>query len=453
MKLKTKILLSSSLFMLGIILIVNLSIYYFFYEMSTRTELNELKLVINDVTQTLNENPNIDSSELLEAYLPANGTIRIILESEVRMIEQTRSKEYTTLPWKSTQLESQEIISKKDAPDIAVVEKPIIWRSGEHAGDVVTIQVSNHLVSLHETLRILFYVLTILSFIVLMPIIIGSSILSRFLLLPIQNLIKTMNDNIIHGKWQKIDIHNRSKDELYEMELTFNQMIEYLKASYEKQEMFVSDASHELKTPIQIIKSYAQLLERRENPAPELVKESVLAIDSEANWMKKLVEQMLSLAKNKELQARESVNIVSLMNETVNVFDSISERDILIEKDDEVINLNINRDQIKQLFYILIDNALKYSQKNIHVRIYQESRLAVVEVQDYGKGISQKDQERIFDRFYRVDKARNRDTGGIGLGLAIAKSIAEVHDGELSVKSELHKGSIFIVKFPKEFEV
>lgn len=448
MKLKTKILLSSSLFMLGIILVVNLSIYYFFYKVSTNTELNELKLVINDITQALNENPNVDSSELLEAYLPANGMIRIILDSEVRMLEQTRSKDYTTLPWEFKQLESHELISKEEAPDIAVVEKPIIWRTGDHAGEIVTIQVSNHLVSLHETLRILFYVLTILSFIVLIPIFIGSSILSRFLLRPIQNLIKTMKDNMSYGKWQKIDIEYRSHDELHEMELTFNQMIDYLKTSYEKQEMFVSDASHELKTPIQIIKSYAQLVERRGNANPELVKESVLAIDSEADRMKKLVEQMLLLAKNKQLQPRLSVNIVNVMDDIINVIDSITEREISIEKSNDFILVKADQDQLKQLLYILMDNALKYSERSIQVRIFKKAKEAVVEVQDDGKGISQKDQERIFDRFYRVDKARNRDTGGTGLGLSIAKSIAEAHDGKLSVKSELNKGSTFIVCIP-----
>jgi two-component system, OmpR family, sensor histidine kinase ArlS len=448
MKLKTKILLSSSLFMLGIILIVNLSIYYSFYKMSTNTELNELKLLINDVTQALNENPNVHSSELLKAYLPTHGMIRIILENEVPMIEQTRSKDYTTLPWKFKRLESREIISKKDAPDIAVVEKPIIWRNGKHAGDIVTIQVSSHLVPLHETLRILSYVLAILSIIVLIPIIIGSSILSKFLLLPIQNLIKTMKVNMNHGKWQKIDIHKHSHDELHEMELTFNQMIAYLKESFEKQEMFVSDASHELKTPIQIIKSYAQLLERRGNVSPELVKESILTIDSEANRMNKLVQQMLALAKNKQLQPRVTVNMVCVMDEIINVFDGISERAIVIEKKQETINVEADRDQLKQLLYILLDNALKYSHDAIHVRLFQIDSLAILEVQDYGKGISQKDQERIFDRFYRVDKARNRDTGGTGLGLAIAKSIADAHNGELSVKSELNKGSTFIVKMP-----
>ena len=345
-------------------------------------------------------------------------------------------------------MESHELISKEEAPDIAVVEKPIIWRTGDHAGEIVTIQVSNHLVSLHETLRILFYVLTILSFIVLIPIFIGSSILSRFLLRPIQNLIKTMKDNMSYGKWQKIDIEYRSHDELHEMELTFNQMIDYLKTSYEKQEMFVSDASHELKTPIQIIKSYAQLVERRGDAKPELVRESVLAIDSEADRMKKLVEQMLLLAKNKQLQPRLSVNIVSVMNDIINVIDSITEREISIEKSNDIILVKADQDQLKQLLYILMDNALKYSERTIQVRIFKKAKQAIVEVQDDGKGISEKDQERIFDRFYRVDKARNRDTGGTGLGLSIAKSIAEAHDGKLSVKSELNKGSTFIVCIP-----
>jgi two-component system, OmpR family, sensor histidine kinase ArlS len=162
--------------------------------------------------------------------------------------------------------------------------------------------------------------------------------------------------------------------------------------------------------------------------------------------MNKLVQQMLSLAKNKQLQPRVSVNMVSLIDEVVKVLDDITERDIVVEKQQEILNVEADPDQLKQLFYILLDNALKYSQDSIHVRLFQKNKQAILEVQDYGKGISQKDQEHIFDRFYRVDKARNRDTGGTGLGLAIAKSIADAHNGELSVISELDKGSTFIVK-------
>src|SRR5699024_4349451 len=100
------------------------------------------------------------------------------------------------------------------------------------------------------------------------------------------------------ANWQKIDVENRSHDELYEMEQTFNEMIERLKENYEKQEVFVSDASHELKTPISIVKSYAQLMHRRGDKHPELISESVQAINTEADRMQQLVEQLLLLVKN-----------------------------------------------------------------------------------------------------------------------------------------------------------
>src|SRR5690606_19788872 len=131
-----------------------------------------------DMTQALNQNPDVDPRELLRAYLPANGMIRIVLQSDVPMLEQTRSSDYTTLPWKFSTRQSQDIIAKSGAPPIAIVEKPIIWRAGEHAGEVVTIQVSKHLIPLQDTLQLLFYVLALLTLIVLIPIGIGSSLLS-----------------------------------------------------------------------------------------------------------------------------------------------------------------------------------------------------------------------------------------------------------------------------------
>src|SRR5690606_25172493 len=109
-------------------------------------------------------------------------------------------------------------------------------------------------------------------------------------------------------------------DELHEMEKTFNEMIDYQKENYEMQEIFVSDASHELKTPISIIKSYAQLLERRGTENPSIVKESLDAINSEAERMQKLVEQMLALAKNKDVSNVENINITNLLEETIAIF-------------------------------------------------------------------------------------------------------------------------------------
>ena len=109
-----------------------------------------------------------------------------------------------------------------------------------------------------------------------------------------------MKVNMKEENWQTIDVQNKSKDELYEMEKTFNELISHLKESFIRQEQFVSDASHELKTPISIIKSYAELLKRRGKTHPELMGESLEAIESESERMQLLVNQLLDLAKNQQ---------------------------------------------------------------------------------------------------------------------------------------------------------
>lgn len=446
MKLRTKIQLFSSLFMFILILVVNIAIYFSFYKLSTDTELAELEILANDISQVLKDNPGVEVNGIIAAHVPSNGMIRVISEKDLPFIIQTRSKDYLKLGWKFSNVETKKVVNQKGAPDIVVVEKPVIWNYGERKGEVVTIQVSNHLVTFHDTLRTLFYVLAVLTIVALIPVILGSSVLSKFLLKPIQNLIETMKINMRQDNWEKIDVGTRSKDEIHEMEKTFNEMIDHLKVSYEKQEMFVSDASHELKTPIQIIKSYAQLLERRGNVNPEVFKESIGAIDSEADRMKKLVEQMLAMAKNKQVNSWEDVHFIDLIRETVGRFQHVSERNIELFENVDHLLVKGNRDQLEQVLYILIDNALRYSQEKIEVHVKRVHDEVILQVKDYGKGISKEDQTHIFDRFYRVDKARNRETGGTGLGLSIAKTIVDAHGGDLFVESELDVGTTFTLK-------
>jgi len=448
MKLKTKIQLFSSLFMVVLILLVNTSIYVLFYNTTADTELNQLTTQTNDLMNRLNEHTNADVSGLVEAYLPSDGMIRVIDENGDPLIEQMRSADYRTLPWQFSNQESHEIISQHKGPDTAVITKPMIWNSGENAGEIVTLQVSNQLIALQEQMTTLFYVLVVASIIMLIPIVVAGNLLGKFILKPIKTLIEAMKNNTRHDKWQKIDVKNRSRDELYEMEATFNEMIDYLRDNFEKQEAFVSNASHELKTPIQIIKSYAQLLERRGPDRPELLPESVATIDTEADRMKKLVEQMLALAKNKQTIKKEPVDLVSLAEETAATFQGAYEREIGFEENAERLIINGNRDQLEQVFYILIDNAIKYSEEKIAIRTMKRNGAAVFQVEDYGRGMTKENQERIFDRFYRVDKARSRDTGGTGLGLAIANTIAEEHNGKLSVESTEGNGSEFTLRIP-----
>src|SRR5699024_5476731 len=140
-------------------------------------------------------------------------------------------------------------------------------------------------------MQTLLYILLGASIIMLIPSIVASSLLTRFILRPIQQLIEAMRESEKKIGWQKIKLSDRSKDELYEMGKTYNKMMNTLQKSYEKQEMFVSDASHELKTPLAIIQSYAQLM-KRHGKDPEITEEAIEAIASESVRMQQLVEQM-----------------------------------------------------------------------------------------------------------------------------------------------------------------
>src|SRR5699024_12789407 len=137
--------------------------------------------------------------------------------------------------------------------------------------------------------------------------------------------------NIKTRNWKKIALKNRSRDELYEMEETFNQMIDHLEENFQKQERFVSDASHELRTPISIIKSYASLLERRGKDHPQLFSEANEAIDSETERMQKLIDQLLLLAKNKAEIHFEKLAFVRLCEETVQHYHEAYKLEIIFQ--------------------------------------------------------------------------------------------------------------------------
>lgn len=444
MKLRTKIQLFSSLFMLILILLINTSIYFLFYKISSEGEIEQLTAKTDTMVEALQA--DLPNSDLLEAFLPGNGMIRVYKEDESEpIVFLTKQTEYGNVPGVFENSESRSIVTTEDDMDFAVISRPIIWEDGS----VVTLQVAEQLIALKETMRTLFFVLVIASLLMLIPTIIAGRFLSQFLLRPIRALTETMKVNTAdQANWQKIDVENRSHDELYEMEQTFNEMIERLKENYEKQEVFVSDASHELKTPISIVKSYAQLMHRRGDKHPELISESVQAINTEADRMQQLVEQLLLLVKNENDLTYKSVDIVELCEKTVATFRGAYTRSIQFKHPSESVLVHGNEDQLRQVIYILLDNALKYSADDIEVTITLVDDDVNIRVHDYGPGISEEEQKHIFDRFYRIDKARNRETGGTGLGLAIAKTISLAHDGDLVVESKLGSGTTFQITLP-----
>lgn len=445
MKLKTKIQLFSSLFMLLLILLVNTSIYFLFYKISAENELSRLSNETNTIVETLQANPDVPRSQLLKAFVPENGIIRVIDQNGEELIPTiTKSESYTQLAYEFIDHEKRTIEKDEQGHYIAVVMKPIIWENGE----VATLQVANFLIALDEMMHTLFYVLVAASLIILIPTVIAGNLLSKFVLQPIQKLIETMKINIHDKNWQLIEVENESKDELYEMVTTFNELMRQLKESFKKQEQFVSDASHELKTPLSIIKSYAELLKRRGKANPELIAESIDVIEQEAERMQLLVNQLLDLAKNKQAFPHEPIDLVPLVKKVHRIFADAYDRKIHLDIAEKSVLIKGNEKQIEQVVYILLSNAIKYSEKEIALHLYVKQQFAVLDVIDKGIGIPEEEQKRIFDRFYRIDKARSRQTGGTGLGLAIANEIVKHHGGTIEVVSEIGKGSTFTVNIP-----
>ena len=220
---------------------------------------------------------------------------------------------------------------------------------------------------------------------------------------------------------------------------------------------FVANVSHELKTPLTSISGFVETLRLNENIDAETRNRFLGIIESESDRLKRLIEDILLLSsiENTESRVLEKINLYETFNAVKDMLSYIAESkniDFKYEFLETSLYVSSNRDYIKQIYLNLIENAIKYTPANGQVRVVVDSndKDIIIKVKDNGIGIPKEDINRIFERFYRVDKARSRDVGGTGLGLAITKHIVKSLNGKIEVKSQLNKGSEFIVTIPKK---
>ncbi len=227
-----------------------------------------------------------------------------------------------------------------------------------------------------------------------------------------------------------------------------------LKEAYEKQRQFAADASHELRTPLAVVMASAELLLNDPSIQSPFLKQVIEDVRDEVKKMTKLVGDLLVVARsdNKALKLKpQKFDLAELLQQNIRMMQPLAEKKkvALHEKNMKKTMIHADEQKIKQLVLILVDNAVKYTPEGGEVTVSMEKaergrvRFAV---KDTGIGISEADREKIFDRFYRVDKARSREMGGNGLGLAIAQEIVNLHKGEISVESEQGKGTTFFVE-------
>jgi signal transduction histidine kinase len=215
---------------------------------------------------------------------------------------------------------------------------------------------------------------------------------------------------------------------------------------------FVADASHELKTPVASILAVAETLETAVEDDPSAVPIFMRTLLSETRRMSALVQDLLDLARLEGRPTdRRLVSLTQVVTrETARVRQDAEGKGLVLKEEiEESVNVAGNAEDLSLALRNLLDNALRYTLNGqVAVKLYRQGAQAVIEVDDTGPGIPGKDLGRIFERFYRVDRARSRETGGTGLGLAIVRHVVEQHAGQVKVESELGRGSRFVVTLP-----
>lgn len=266
--------------------------------------------------------------------------------------------------------------------------------------------------------------------------------------------------NNVHQKYFDVScvpILSKSKKNLQGMVVVLHDITNLKKLENLRRE-FVANVSHELKTPITSIKGFAETLIEGAKNDEESLEMFLNIILKESNRIESLVMDLLDLShieQQTEIQT-DYINLSELAHTTIdNLQNQARNKNIKIENEisDDII-LNANENKLAQVITNLLSNAINYSTENnkVIVRVYRRGMKVFIEIQDFGIGIEKEDQQHIFERFYRVDKARSRDSGGTGLGLSITKHIVEAHQGVISVDSTPGEGSTFRVSFTDEIK-
>lgn len=451
-RISTKITSIFTALFLTVLLVLNTSIYFgvkFYLQHQVSKDLGYITTVIKDKVKIINNYKDIS----IFYDLPAtdNYTARII--DDKKTIVNSMSNFLYDLDI-NTSIDYPVFFQNK-SEGYTVVYKTIVLSESDLS--TIYLQVAKDITYEMLFLDIIKVFMLTSCFAGLLFSIILGNIASKRVLAPIDRITKTAQSITSKNLKQRIRVSSK-EDELSRLATTFNEMIDRIQNYVDKQNQFVSDASHELRTPISVINGYVNLLDRWGKEDKEVLEESIIAIKDETKNMTNLLEKLLFLARSDSgiiKINREKFYLNELVNDVIRESKLVQHnKQILSNRTDKTI-INGDIELIKQLLRIFIDNSLKFTDDNgiIEINLIKQERECKLVIKDNGVGIPKENLNNIFHRFYMADHSREKHKGGSGLGLSIAKQIILSHKGEVKVESKLRTekfdgGTIITVTLP-----
>jgi heavy metal sensor kinase len=283
----------------------------------------------------------------------------------------------------------------------------------------------------------------------------GGYFLARKSLLPVSLMNRQTQRISVENLSSRLDITN-PRDELGSLATTINELLDRLERSFKEQQRFIADASHELRTPLAVLRGETEVALGRTRTIDEY-QQSLTLIKEEAEGLSRIVEDLFVLARQplegSPVLVKQTLSLNDVVSDCARAAQVLAKRkgvQLETQTAPEPVLLNGDEDLLKRMVLNLLDNAVKFTPSGgqVLVTVARQNGHAQITVADTGVGIPKGDQPHVFDRFYRVDKARSRELGGAGLGLSIVSWIVGAHEGKITIDSTPEKGTTFIVDLP-----
>ena len=427
----------------------------------TDARLSELSRISYSLTESVDKNDTAEMYGIIKAYAQSvDGRVLVLDRDYIVIADSSSLYNGYYLPYD----EAVQVVNERQTASygfhklensqtgrtewMSYYAKPLL-ANGYNKGVVLLAvsvqQVSDTIISVQNHLWGAFGALLVIMTIVVLVLVMRS-------LNPIVALTNIMRNATAKTFEKRVEI--KAQGEVAELVDAFNRMGSELNAHDKIRDQFVADASHELKTPLAAIKVLSESVIYCDDPPPELMLEFLKDIDAQVDRLNNIVQDLLNVARDASMNVEYNMEITDfsdIVSKIVKIIRPVAEKkDLVLNlQEDENIIIFGDKSRMERVVTNLVDNAVKYTEKgSIDVTLKRERREAVLIVKDTGIGIPEESIPRLFIRFYRVDKARSRATGGTGLGLSMVEEIVNRHGGTVSVESKVGVGSEFTVRIP-----